>query len=449
MMITSQIHPDEFSRGYRGRLRITNLFPSTKIFMAALREELHPPGTPLVECPEAAILALAAGIPLQQFVRSHSLLPLFRMAPPKHEGISHGDPSRMDIIERYGIRLWDLIDARFCKDCIKEDLDFWGYAYWRRLHQLPGVCWCSKHGTQLAICSLGNLAFDGMPSLDMDAQFEFADQEFEQISANPAIQRYADILFSFLDSEKPIASVHAMYLMSEQIKFHSIRTSKSGKRPTFTDRILDQIPKPWVQVLYPSIANRIAGHAFNPIDCLPSTIVTNHTYALALAVLFESSDEAINYWFRKSDSFPNNRKSHRKYGWDFWNNKEMYDLYVSHFGNIITMSEELGIYPDIVRESLMAVGLPALGRLGKSCTGLAIVDFQEGMSLRAACEANGASQEVVEKLLRTGICKISNTIKENIQPKIRKSAKPLKANESAGSGNNIVPSTKPHSYYHQ
>ncbi len=432
MPITSKIHPDEFSRGYRGRIRIPNItFPSTKSFMAALREELHPPGTPQDDCPDAATLALAAGMSLMQFVRSHTLIPLFRMAPPKDEGVIHGDPSRLDIIKYYGTLTWDRINPRFCLDCIKEDLDFWRYTYWRRSHQFPGICWCSKHGTQLAISSLGNKAFDETPSLEMEAHFEFSPQEFKQISDNPVIQRYADILFSFLDSERPIASIHAMHRISEQIKKQSIRTAKAGKRPKFTDRILEQCPMPWVRALYPSIDKRLASESFNPIDCLPSTPVANHTYALALAVLFDSSDEAVNYWSSKAENFPKNRKSHRKYGWDFWNSKEMYDLYVSHFGNIITMSEELGIDSDIVRQCLMAAGLPALGRLGKSCTGLAIVDFQGGMSLKAACEANGATQEVVEKLLRTGICKISNAIKENIQPKIRKNTKSSKTKASS------------------
>lgn len=40
----------------------------------------------------------------------------------------------------------------------------------------------------------------------------------------------------------------------------------------------------------------------------------------------------------KPDIFPEARMSHREYGWDFWNNKKMYDLYVSHFGNINSLS---------------------------------------------------------------------------------------------------------------
>lgn len=432
MLITSKVHPDEFSRGYRGRIRIPNIiFPSTKSFMAALREELHPPGTPQDDFPDAATLALAAGMDLKQFVRSHTLIPLFRMAPPKDEGVIHGDPSRLDIIKYYGTLTWDRINPRFCLDCIKEDLDFWRYTYWRRSHQLPGVCFCSKHRTQLAICSLGNMSFDEMPSINMDTYFEFTDQEFKVISENPAIKRYADILLAFLDYKQPISSFHAMHRISVQIKKQSIRTAKAGKRPTFTDRILEQCPMPWVRALYPSIDKRLAGESFNPIDCLPSTPAANHTYALALAVLFDSSDEAVNYWSSKTENFPKNCKSHRKYGWDFWNSKEMYDLYVSHFGNILTMSEVLGIDIDIIRENLVDAGLPALGRLGKSCTGRAIVDYHGGMSLKAACEANGASQDVVDKLIRTGIGKVANAIKENIQPKIRKNAKSSKAKASS------------------
>lgn len=435
MLITSQIHPDEISHGYRGRLRIPNLYLSTKSFMAALREELLPPGTSTDKCPDAATLALAAGMDLQQFVRSNTLIPLFRMAPPKDEGVFHGDPSRPDIIKYFGIKMWDCVNPRLCLDCVKEDLDFWGYTYWRRSHQLPGVCFCSKHRTQLAICSLGNMAFDEMPSINMDTYFEFTDQEFKVISENPAIKRYADILLAFLDYKQPISSFHAIHRISEQIKKQSIRTAKATKRPTFTDRILEQCPMPWVRALYPSIDKRLAGESFYPIDCLPSTPVANHTYALALAVMFDSSDEAVSYWYSKSDNFPESRKSHRKFGWNFWNSKEMYELYVGHFGNIMTMSEELGIKPDIVRKNLMAAGLPALGRLGKA-SAQAIIDYEGGMPLKAACEANGASQDVVDRLLIPCISKISNAIKENIQPKSGKNAK-----SSKGTGTSVYEKT--------
>lgn len=38
---------------------------------------------------------------------------------------------------------------RLCPDCVETDLALEGETYWRRTHQLPGVCLCSTHGTPL------------------------------------------------------------------------------------------------------------------------------------------------------------------------------------------------------------------------------------------------------------------------------------------------------------
>lgn len=38
---------------------------------------------------------------------------------------------------------------KFCKECIKEDLNQYGETYWHRIHQVPGVFICTKHNEVL------------------------------------------------------------------------------------------------------------------------------------------------------------------------------------------------------------------------------------------------------------------------------------------------------------
>ncbi len=40
-----------------------------------------------------------------------------------------------------------------CPDCIKEDLSQFGWAYWHRSHQLPGVWTCLRHNRPLQLCA--------------------------------------------------------------------------------------------------------------------------------------------------------------------------------------------------------------------------------------------------------------------------------------------------------
>lgn len=425
-MLTTQIFPDEFTRGYRGRLRVLNQYKSTHKFMVALGNEMHP-GISLSESPAAATLALTAGMPLQQFVRNHSLLPFHRAISMKDCDVEHGAPSRLNLIEFFGTKVWRQSDARFCLDCIKEDFGNRGYAYWRRAHQLPGVTWCIKHGRQLANSSLGKTAFDDMPYLEMSKQYELSDQDFQAVFESPALQRYTKIINSFLNSERPVNFIHARYLIAEQAKKYKLRIGRKGRQPTMTDRVLEQIPAPWLRAQYPAIDDRMAGEFFNPIDNITLGSVTNQTYALALAALFDSAEEAIKYLYGDINGLPMVRKVQRKLGPDYWNSKAVFKLYVKHKGNHTSIGEVLGIDPSYARKELMAAGLPALGHADMCATAQAIIDFQEGMSIEEACEVNVASIAEVQKFLRVGVTRLVVAIKEIAQPKKRKNAKFVKA----------------------
>lgn len=307
-MLRAQSHPDEFILGYRGRLRVLNLFPTVANLMAALRDEVHPLGTPLRECPVAVTLALADGTSLQSFVRSHSLLPFHRAIDATDVCVAHGDPSRLVHVSRWGTRLWRRSAASFCRECVKEDIGFWGFAYWRRSHQLPGVHWCLKHGGQLARSLMGARAFDDMPSLDFAARHEFSENEFQTMRDNPVVRRYAEIVNKFLESERPTDLVHARYLIAEQAKKYRVRTWKPRRQPTMTNLALEQVPLQWLRTQYPSINAQIRGKWATSIDKITSGRTTSPGYALALALLFESADEALNHFFRGKQQLPSARE---------------------------------------------------------------------------------------------------------------------------------------------
>lgn len=392
--------------------------------MAALREAMHPLGTPLSDCPAAATLALAAEIPLKEFVRNHSLLPFHRTVSLKDYDVDHGDPSKLYLIEHFGTRVWRQSMALFCPKCVASDMGSTRFAYWRRSHQLPGIPWCINHGCQLANSSIGKKAFDDVPFPELPAHYGFSEQEFIDVTLNPVIQRYADIANAFLNSERPTSLIHATYLIAEQAKKQQLRVGARGQKPTLTDRVLEQVPQYWLKTLYPDIENRLPGEFFNPIDNITTGLVADQGYALALAVLFDSSTEALNYWYADNDGLPRARKVQRSFGKDYWNSSTMFKLYVEHRGNHTSIGHTLAIDPSYVRNELTAAGLPALGLVDMTTTGNAILDFHAGMSLESACESNGASRDEVEKLIRGGTSKLSNAIREISQPQICKRKSP-------------------------
>lgn len=415
--MTSNILEDEFSRGYRGRLRVLNQYPSALTFMAALRKTVHATGTPSDECPAAATLALAAGISPEQFVRKHSLHPFHLAIFRESKDAEQSDPYSLQTIGYFGTRVWRKSMAMFCRDCIREDMVSPGFAYWRRSHQLPGIPWCHKHGCQLANSPLGTKAFDDVPSPEMEAFYEFSEPKFLEVSENSVIQRYANIVLAFLDIERPMPEIQARFRIAEQAKKHHLRICISGQKPTLTDRLLDQVPKYWLKTLYPDIEKRSSGEFFYPIDDITRGVAADQSYALALAVLFDSSDEALSYWYGDIEGLPTERKVQRSFGKDYWSSSEMFKLYVEQRGNYNNIGRALAINPSYLRTQLAAAGLPGLGLVNMNTTARAILAFHAGMPLEAACESCGASRSEVEKLIRGGITKFSTAIKEISQRK--------------------------------
>ena len=106
LLLTARCLPDELICGYRGRLCALNRIGTETEFMAALRSQVHPED--VTEFPSALTLARAAGQDLRAFVRDHTMLALHRAVTPHDPDISHGDPGRLEIIDYFGARLFNL-----------------------------------------------------------------------------------------------------------------------------------------------------------------------------------------------------------------------------------------------------------------------------------------------------------------------------------------------------
>ncbi|WGG50476.1 TnsD family Tn7-like transposition protein [Rugamonas sp. DEMB1] len=95
---------------------------------------------------------LAASMPgeptviLQEFLNNNTLLPLFqpflgkRGHSNEHGGLINRLPRR--VVGKHG-------DAYLCVQCTNEAAESFGFGYWHRSHQAPGVTACWKHGTLL------------------------------------------------------------------------------------------------------------------------------------------------------------------------------------------------------------------------------------------------------------------------------------------------------------
>jgi hypothetical protein len=98
---------------------------------------------------------------VDELISDHTLLPYFIPFIPLQRFFEIKqllkEGSGASVFMRLGIpasTLKHLQYFRFCRECIEEELNQFGEAYWHRTHQLEGVFVCPKHSTELQVSDL-------------------------------------------------------------------------------------------------------------------------------------------------------------------------------------------------------------------------------------------------------------------------------------------------------
>jgi hypothetical protein len=287
MTILPTVMPDEFVLGYWGRVHILNFLGTPTQTVEALIDyfELPPSRIQRIEA-----LALAAKTNVQDFVQSHTLIPAHSAITYEFAGHAHGAPKLNARIKQW----WKLTQkpgAYFCPQCAASQHARWGYSYWQRGHQLRGVNWCLEHGNSLLCCPETafindtpsiNLATGAVPEAEPETPYW------------PVLTRYSEIMHAFLkrtvrtrmrDVAKTLRSVAAN---------KSINTGNNLNYQYLSDLALGLLPGWWLEETFPSINAKQPG---TPFPALDNTVMVRHAqphaFALAMALIYESSDEAL------------------------------------------------------------------------------------------------------------------------------------------------------------
>jgi TniQ len=137
--------PDELLNGNFGRVGWVNGTDQVgPIFKRALEDRgidhhgLHP----------VEMVAHTSGLDLETLICRHTYWALLNCGGYRSlsQQISMGMRKRSaPLFRRSRVGVW------LCPECVKEDLGFWRFSYWRRRHQIPGQYKCDKHMTPLAV----------------------------------------------------------------------------------------------------------------------------------------------------------------------------------------------------------------------------------------------------------------------------------------------------------
>lgn len=266
-MLHPDIKPGEFIRGYRAR-------------QVALNERS------VRKCPTEELFA-RIGICLSEIVQMHTFVPYVRAIA---DGVHNvGKPLSLDQhYLRVSIFEAPVPHPRLCESCFREDVDFWGFAYFRREHQLPGVHFCLKHSEPLLLLT-GPSAFDELPNLR--TAMASSDGWQGEIGA-PAIDRFAEVSVGLLDRQT---------LASRGVIVETIRARLAEKKmdeADLADAVDGAFTVDWLNALELRGAGNRAEQGFRGLmdgrSLRPRTRPHIVPLLMALAVLHETADEILN-----------------------------------------------------------------------------------------------------------------------------------------------------------
>lgn len=279
--------PDEFVLGYWGRIHALNLYSSPNQTLEALIEHfaLSPTRIQRVEA-----LSLAAQKSTSHFVQNHTLIPVLAAISQHFPGTPHGDVKIPEIIKQ-SWKQHQKPGAYFCPDCSAAQKSLWGFSYWMRSHQLLGVDWCPHHGATLIACD-DHAFVRGCPR---PQEKQASSQRAERgLAYWPILERYSQIMTAYLTTKRRIGVQDASKPLRPIAASRNINARGISGFQYLSDIAMAQLPGWWLEKLFPSIAHKQANTPFPPLDnTVLSGFAMPHAYALAMALLYESSEEAL------------------------------------------------------------------------------------------------------------------------------------------------------------
>lgn len=289
MPILPTVMPDEFILGYWGRVHILNLRSTPNETADALIDYFELPKSRIRRI-EA--LALAARADLQFFVQNHTLIPAHGAISQHFIGMVHGNTNaQLANVIRQSWKLLQKPGAYFCPQCAVAQVAAWGFSYWKRRHQLLGVDWCLEHGEPLVSCP--ETAFVNATPCNQVATAVSCQIELET-SCRSVLERYSKIMNAYLVRTVRVGVQEVAKVLRPIAEGKGISTRAITTNQYLSDIAVTKLPTSWLGKLFPSISTKRQGAPFGPLDnTVLSGFAMPHAYALAMALLYESSEEAL------------------------------------------------------------------------------------------------------------------------------------------------------------
>lgn len=411
MMLTTVPMKDEVARGYRGRLIRLGHYPNQKVAIRALKQHVADLADGRSDLPVVHLLAEISGLTSEEFCRQHTMLPFLRAVTNTQSDLLHGDVRATTISHGLGMALPGA-GAFACRRCVEQDLDTKRYSWFRRTQQLPMLIRCEEHREPL-VWSSSDQAFLDSPSVIIRSPDPLPYKLNPDFGDYPVVSRYVAIAKAWLQRAKPIPLTQLHLTLRSRAKFLGLRTAERGVKPLLSNLALDVCPVDWLDVFLPGLGGKERGVFRTTLDSLVKHgCIANRSslYALALALLYESADEALTLTMTPSPpELSANRKPVGQQS-GLQRRKRFINYYKATRGHVALIAEHAGINRRTQREWMLKNGFPPLTRFSDTEI-RAFLDYSSGMTLGDACQKHKVSQLRVENLSRAGAVPLANVIR--------------------------------------
>lgn len=264
--------PDECLRGYGFRINASNARD------LSTASQLLPD------------LSEASGLSISHLVTNHSHLAYARFA---HSAYGYLDiKTHPDLNSNRNICNGTLPvrTARFCPDCINEDLDLHGISYWHRVHHLPGVDHCIKHGVSL-INAKPHDCYTSQPSTSTIIDPVIPKNRLTSYFNSEHIKK-----FSYLSAETIRMGLSFEHFIIRNALIHRYEKLKKGPYFNLPKLAYSKFPAFWLnQVFFGVNSNRRPSNSDKIFEAMNnnSNIKTTKSYLISMALFWNDPKEAL------------------------------------------------------------------------------------------------------------------------------------------------------------
>jgi hypothetical protein len=287
------IYAGELCKGYLGRIASTNTCKDLRKLLASLVSHSHVPEATISEHGLNLVMAELTGIPLGKFHAMHTVLPFQKAVAPIHSWRPFASATERRAKASFNYPTRDAGSPLYlCHLCVAADVEVIGCGIWYRSHQLRGVVTCSKHGVGLRSVPPTSLLAD--PDTLMSTAVSIPNDIVDDALARPLSHRYSLFCELFAARTEPYTTQQMTKTISSQV----LKLDPSSKnRPIRLSRFIqDQLDGRWFQEYFHQL-RRVRGpsnlSSFDQAGIRIELAYPTPYYALALAALFDTTEEAM------------------------------------------------------------------------------------------------------------------------------------------------------------